>query len=135
MSTDTKVDAATWRSTPHVFVKAGWGNRYCRVCLDPRQKKVHRVRHQDSDLIGDAHLTGYRVASKEDVVYAVVGWNEDGGSCSYAARHATYEAALEEARDLMVNGDPAREGRVYDHYEVHERSYYTCVDTNVAVIR
>lgn len=132
MSIDTTLDTAFWRATPHVFVKAHWGTRYCRCCLDGKAKKIHKVKHQDSDLIGEGHLTGYRVASKQDVIFTVSGWNGDGngGSCSFGARK-TWEEAVE-----FMNGPYAVSGagERYDHYQIEERSYYTVVDTNVAVL-
>lgn len=127
---DTALGTEFWQSHEHLFVPAGWGPEYCRCCLDKeREGGMHTQATDPATHVGNC--TGYRVARREEVGYAVGAWNDDGSACSFPVKDS-YEEAEAFARDLLENGD--YDGRTYQHAQVEERRYYTAVDTNVAVI-
>jgi hypothetical protein len=130
---DTDLPTEFWQEHTHLFIAAHWGPEYCRCCTDREKVEIHQVEVDRATVVGNC--TGYRVRG-EQVQYAVTAWNDEdtgGGGCSYAAK-PSYEEALAQVDDLRANGDPGLSGRVYQHFQIEERRYYTAVDTNVVVI-
>jgi len=132
---DTTLGTAFWREHPHLFLAAGWGEEYCRCCLDPDGGEIHDVVTDPS--VHPGNCTDYRVPRKPDeILFSVTGWNDgdeehDGAACHYQTQDS-YQAALDYATLLSEHGDDR--GRIYQHYSISERIYFTAVDTNVVVL-
>jgi len=126
---DTTLGTLFWREHPHLFIKAGWGNKYCRCCLNTKSDPMHTTAVNDATHPGNC--TGYRVASNEEVGFAPVGWNDNGGACHFQMQDS-YEDAVAFIEKIQNGGDP--EGRTYEHWQIDERRYFTAVDTNVVVL-
>jgi hypothetical protein len=120
-----------WQSTPHLFIPAHWGPQYCRCCADPKRRKIHDVRPEPATHVGNC--TGYEVATKDEFGFAVTAWNDDGGACHYGMKD-TFEEAMAFVDNLRKSGDFQRDGRMWQHFQIDERRYYTSVDTNVIVL-
>lgn len=130
-SRPTSLDLAFWQQQPHLFLPAAWGERYCRCCLDAAEAAVHVDAEAIDPAIHPDSCTGYRVGRREQTSFSVTGWNDGGGSCSYASI-PSYSEALAFVDYLKSGGD---QGRVWQHYQIEERRSYTAVDTNVMVLQ
>jgi hypothetical protein len=126
---DSSRDMTYWLVTEHVFTPAGWGEEFCRLCLqrESGEKTVHLdakelPRHDPRRY---HPILAYPIAVPSTTVWQVEGWSDDGGSCSYADS-GSWEAALATIEDYTSNGDHA--GRTYDHYLVHEVVRYLVCD-------
>lgn len=121
-------DIPYWRKTPHLFVKARWGPKYCSLCFDPKRRVIHlkpEKLHENDPRRFDQR--DYRVAHPEVTLWRVEGWSENGASCSYSALYDK-EGAIARAKELARNGD--QDGRKYEHYLVLEMVYEKICNTN-----
>lgn len=134
-ATSSRFDRAYWQKTPHAFVPAHWGPKYCDLCLDPKRRVIHLKWGTDEERLRDPRSNlmprGYPISRRSDHTwYRIEGWNDDNdGSCSYGmGDDKTFDDCVEIAKIMKVSGDG--QGQVYDHYTIVEVYEYTVADTN-----
>lgn len=119
-----------WREAQHIFTPAHWGHEFCVLCLNKETgEDVTHLRPQDLPADDPRHvgpLLGYPLARPSQTRWIVLGYNADGGSCSYGEDMQTYDDAVARAKHFRDNGDHS--GKRYQHYVVTEIHEYTVAD-------